>query len=79
MAEPLGILGLARKARAVELGAAFSAAAARSGRACLLIIAQDASENTKARLARQCAGCPAITLGYSGVELGRAIDRYLDA
>jgi predicted RNA-binding protein YlxR (DUF448 family) len=61
----LGILGLARKAGAVALGAAKVEGAVRSGKALLVLHAQEASEDglrkiTQARRATAYAGGPEI-------------------
>lgn len=75
MAEPLGILGLARKARALELGAEFSGAAAKAKRARLLLLARDAAQNTKKKAEGfALAGhIPLLPLPYTMEELGRAV------
>ena len=45
----LNYLGLMRKANAIELGETNTGAAVRSGKAKLLLIASDASDNAKSR------------------------------
>ena len=75
MAEPLGILGLARKARALELGAEFSGAAARARKARLLLLSQDASENTKSRAENfaRAGNVQLLPVPYTMYELGGAV------
>ena len=74
MAEPLGILGLARKAGALELGTEFSGAAARAKKARLLVIAADASANTRARAEHYAerGKVRLLPLPYTMTELGAA-------
>ncbi len=74
MADPLKILGLARKAGALELGAEFSGAAARAGKARLLILASDASANTKAKGENfvSAGKVRLLPLPYTMYELGHA-------
>ena len=45
----LNLLGLMRKANAVQIGETDAGAAARAGSAKLLILASDASDNAKSR------------------------------
>lgn len=50
MSNPLNYIGIARKAGAIELGETNSAAAIRSGKAKLLVVASDASDNARKRV-----------------------------
>lgn len=49
MADALRYIGIARKAGAIEIGETNSGVAVRAGKAKLLILASDASDNAKAR------------------------------
>ncbi len=49
MSDPLKYVGLARKAGSIELGEVNAGAAVRAGKAKLLILAADASENARSR------------------------------
>ncbi len=48
------LIGLARRAGGVVLGSEGVEAAVRSGKACLVVLAEDAAENTAKRLADKC-------------------------
>lgn len=71
MADPLKYIGLARKARAIELGETNSGAAVRGGRAKLLILASDASDNARKRAESFVFGrkTKLIVLPYTKYEL----------
>ncbi len=49
MSEPLKYIGLARKAGSIELGETNSGAVVRAGKAKLLIVAADSSDNAKSK------------------------------
>jgi len=72
----LGMLGLAKRAGQLELGADSCTAAARAGRAQLVGVASDASERTR-RLAERLAenGPPAVPLPWTKAELGETLGR----
>lgn len=50
----LGTLGLAQKAGKVASGEFMTEKAIRDGRACLVMIAEDASDNTKKKFQNSC-------------------------
>ena len=52
----LGFLGLLAKAGALAYGTFATEKAVKSGKACLVIIATDASENTKKDICNLCDG-----------------------
>ncbi len=58
----LSLLGLMRKARALEPGEANTGAAVRGGRAKLLLLASDASDNARKRAETFAFGRRVITL-----------------
>ena len=57
-------LGLMRKAGRIALGEHDAGAAARAGKACLLLLAQDASDNARKR-AEGFAHAPLLRLPYT--------------
>lgn len=61
MDKALGYLGLMRKANAVAIGETDTGAAAKSGRAVLICLAADASDNA-ARRAETFAHAPAVPI-----------------
>lgn len=71
----LRMLGLARRAGRVEIGEEAVGTAARAGKAALLLLASDASENTKKRAESFAfaAGAPLAHLDCGKTELGRAL------
>ena len=74
MASPLGLLGLARKARRLELGTEFSGQAARAHKARLVLLAADAADNTKKRAEAfsQEGNVRLLPVPYTMSELGGA-------
>ncbi len=70
----LSLLGLIRRAGKLELGFDASAAAAREGRACLLLAAKDVSEKTfkNVRFEAERAGIPALRLPADMETTGHA-------
>ena len=60
-------LGLMRKAGRIELGEHDAGAAARAGKACLLLLAQDASDNARKRAEgfAHAAQAPLLRLPYT--------------
>lgn len=70
----LSLLGLARRAGKIEPGFDAAVTAARSGKACLLVVARDISEKTVKNLRYEGdrAGVPTLRVTASMEELGRA-------
>lgn len=62
------LLGLAARARGVVCGEGAVSDSIRNGRARLVIISSDASQNTKKKLCDKC--------GYYGVSIAELGDRY---
>lgn len=60
--KPLELLGLMRRAGALEIGADRAEEATRAGKARLLLIASDASDRTIRKLANAAEGRSVITL-----------------
>jgi len=75
MNKALGVLGLARKAGALEIGEEPAGIAARSKKARALLTANDAAENTVRRIVHfaDIARIPHLTLPYTKDELGGAL------
>lgn len=71
-----GYLGLAARARHLESGEFAAEKAVKSGKAYLLFIAGDASDNTKKKFRNMCGhyGVPCCIFG-TRAELGHAIGR----
>lgn len=71
MADPLNYIGIARKAGAIEIGETDSGAAVRGGKARLLMLASDASDNARRRAENFIYGrkTPMIVLPYTKDEL----------
>ena len=70
----MSLLGLARRAGRVAIGARSVDATARRGRLAVLLVAGDASENAISRLGREARAAPRLTVG-SREQLGRAVGR----
>lgn len=70
-------LSLARKAGRIELGEEPAGAAARAGKARLILVASDASDHTWRRAKSFCAGTDqqCIHVPFTKEELGMAIGR----
>lgn len=77
MDKALNYLGLARKAGTAELGEEPVGAAARSGKAYLIMVASDGSDHTWRRAKSYAAGTQqqCIRLPYTKDQLGMAIGR----
>lgn len=73
MNKELSLLGLAKKAGMLSVGNDAVLDALRSGRACLIILAADAAENTAKRFQNRHGEVPIERLPYSREELGAAI------
>lgn len=74
MDKALSLLGLCRRAGRLEPGFALSAGAARSGKAALLVAAEDISPKTWKNLCYEAsrAGIPFVRLETSMERLGQA-------
>ena len=73
----LGLLGLAKKAGRLELGLETVTAAARSGKAALILCACDAGQSAcrNARHAARTAGVPFVRLPQDKAQLGALLGR----
>lgn len=73
----LNLLGLMRKANAVQIGETDTGAAARSGSAKLLILASDASDNAKSRAKGFVygKGIPLITVPFPKEEISAHVGK----
>lgn len=71
----LKLLGLARRARKLEIGEEPCGIACRSGKARLLLVAQDAGDHTVRRAASYCrTGKPlCVQVPYTKEELGNGL------
>lgn len=71
MADPRNYIGIAKKAGAIEIGETNSGAAVRSGKAKLLVLASDASDNARRRAENFIYGRKTrlVVLPYSKEEL----------
>lgn len=76
----LGLLGLAARAHYVESGEFSTEKAIRQGRACLVLIAADSSENTKDKFHSMCEYHHVPCFEYSDKEtLGHSIGKMFRA
>lgn len=77
MSRILGILGLARRAGAIAMGTNSVLEAVRKGKARLVLLASDASDNTKKQLLDKASfyKIPVQTLPYGMLELGHAVGK----
>ena len=77
MDKALNYMGLAKKARLIELGEEPVGAAARANRARLLVVASDATDHTGRRARSFVSGTDqqCITVPYTKAELGVAVGR----
>lgn len=77
MSNILNLVSLARKAGRLEAGEEPVGAAARSHQAKLILVAQDATDNTYRRVRHWGDSCNItwVSVPYSKAELGRAIGR----
>ena len=75
MDNTLHLVGIAKKARRVEVGEEPVGAAARARQARLIVLARDAADNTCRRAAHfaEAGACPVVQCPYSKEELGGAI------
>lgn len=71
----LGLLAISRKGGNLVLGEEQVGAAARAGRARLVLLASDASDHTRRRAGSFVAGTaqPLLTVPYTKEELGEAL------
>lgn len=70
----LALLGIARRAGAIAIGAQAISSAAKSGKLRLVVLAEDASVNAAKRLGR-AADETTVVAGPSRDEIGRALGR----
>ena len=77
MDKALNYMGLARKAGRIELGEEPVGAAARAGKACLVLVASDAGDHTWRRAKSFVAGTnqQAVKVPFTKDDLGFAIGR----
>ena len=77
MDKPLSYVALARKAGRIELGEEPVGNAAGSGKACLILVAEDAADHTWRRALSFVSGTDqqCIRVGYTKDELGQTIGR----
>lgn len=77
MANSLRLLGLAKKAGRLALGAEASSEAAEGGRAAMILSASDASERAlrQARSMAERYGAVYVPLPYAAADLGEALGR----
>ena len=77
MDKALNYLALARKGGMAELGEEPAGAAARGGKACVLLVASDASDHTWRRALSFAAGTEqqCVRLPHSKDEMGLAVGR----
>lgn len=70
-----GMLGLMRRAQAIEPGEDRAGSAVKAGKAKLLLLAADASDNAAKRADGYTMGrnVPIVPLPYSKIELGAAL------
>ena len=77
MDKALNYLGLAKKARLIELGEEPVGAAARANRARLVVVASDATDHTVRRAKSFVAGTDqqCVKIPYTKAELGLSVGR----
>ena len=77
MDKALNYMALSRKAGLIELGEEPVGAAARAGKACLVVVAEDAGDHTWRRAKSFVAGTnqQTVKVPFSKDELGMAIGR----
>ena len=73
MNKDLSLLGLAKKAGRLSVGNDAVLESLHAGRACVVIVAEDAAENTVRRFQNRRGNIPIETLPYSKATLGAAI------
>ena len=71
----LGLLGLMRRARAVEIGADGACDAVKAGKAKLLLLSADVADNARRKAENVTNGRRVLVLpvSYTRVELGSAV------
>lgn len=75
-----GLLGLAAKAGKVQSGEFSTEKSVKSGRACLVLVSEEASENTKKMFRNMCTYYEVPYYEFGGKEeLGHAIGRQMRA
>lgn len=76
MADALGFLGLAARAGKVATGEEACMRAVQTGKARVVIVAEDAGANAMKKILDKCGtfGVP-VRILYSRVELGRAVGK----
>lgn len=81
MSNSLNYLGIARKANKLEIGEDFTAVAARTKKARIIVVASDASDNAKRKAANfsQTNNIPIVELKYTRQELGTVLDKAFPA
>ncbi|MCD8212327.1 MAG: ribosomal L7Ae/L30e/S12e/Gadd45 family protein [Oscillospiraceae bacterium] len=78
MNEPcLGLLGLAKKGGMIQAGETAAGTLCRSGKAKLVLLAEDAAENTRRRAESfaRMGGVPLVRLPYGKEQIGFALGR----
>lgn len=73
----LSFLGIVRKANRIAIGEEFTGATVRAGKARIIILASDASDNARKR-AENFAGAgkiPLVEIPYTKNEIGSVLDR----
>ena len=77
MADSLRLIGLARRAGFLEYGEETVGASARAGKAKVILIASDASDNTKARGVNYAryGNLPVVVIPFTKEQLGASLGR----
>lgn len=74
----LGLLGICARAGRIASGEVGTESAVKSGKAHLIVLSEDASDNTKKKFYNMAAAYKVPVLEYSGKEeLGRSIGKEL--
>lgn len=73
----LHLVGIAKKARRIEVGEEPVGAAARAHQARLIVLAADAADNTQRRASHfaEAGNAPLVQCPYTKAELGKAVGR----
>ena len=79
MDQALNLLGIAKKAGLIAIGGDAASAAARNGKAALIVSASDSSDGSirRARVNAQAGGATHITAPYTQIEIGSITGRGL--